>query len=463
MKLVPFLSDSRWGFAGIDGSIVIDCQYNEVWPFNEGRARLRQDNRFGFIDEQGHVVIEPKWDIADDFKEGLARVVKNERWGLIDPEGRVMLVCEFVSISDFENGIAILYDGKLFGFYNCEGELIIPLIYEEVSVFYDDIALVSKNGKWGAINRKGVELIPCQFTELFPPCEGLLRFCQTIQSEESTHEPEVMQIEDFYGFYSTDGICKITAGFTDAADFSGGLARAQWTEIVGNKKITKNGYINKEGLKVLELDYLELSDFSDRMAAISSLDNDDRLRWGFINTSGTEAVPCIFDWVYPFSLGRAIVIDNGCYGVINTRNEWIIQANYQKMIHLPSGFFAAFDGTLWHFISLQGRVLTDNGFESFDDFNNGYAPICRQGLWGLIEIHGQLVIPCMYEEIQPFSEGVAGAKLNGKWGYINEKNKWVIPPQFDNVGFFQDNIARVMRQDHWVYIHINGVSYFRDD
>ena len=41
-------------------------------------------SKYGFIDKSGKVVIEPQFDLVFDFSEGLARVEKDGKWGFID-------------------------------------------------------------------------------------------------------------------------------------------------------------------------------------------------------------------------------------------------------------------------------------------------------------------------------------------------------------------------------------------
>ena len=42
-------TDSRWGFINVRGENVLSNLYDEVRPFSEGLAAVRQEDRWGYI------------------------------------------------------------------------------------------------------------------------------------------------------------------------------------------------------------------------------------------------------------------------------------------------------------------------------------------------------------------------------------------------------------------------------
>ena len=53
------MGGNKLGFIDKTGKLVIDLgeEYDEAFPFQEGRARVRKDRSYGFIDTEGKLVI----------------------------------------------------------------------------------------------------------------------------------------------------------------------------------------------------------------------------------------------------------------------------------------------------------------------------------------------------------------------------------------------------------------------
>jgi hypothetical protein len=48
--------------------------YDVIYPFKNGRAKVVKNGKMGFIDMQGEEVIKPEFDQVYPFEKGLARV-----------------------------------------------------------------------------------------------------------------------------------------------------------------------------------------------------------------------------------------------------------------------------------------------------------------------------------------------------------------------------------------------------
>jgi hypothetical protein len=80
---------------------------------------------------------------------------------------------------------------------------------------------------------------------------------------------------------------------------------------------------------------------------------------------------------------------------------------------------------------------------TFDIFNEGLAGVQQNGKWGVINKSGEEVIPFIYEHVLCFYEGLAGVKQNGKWGYIDKTGAIVVPMKYDTVYGFENGLAEV--------------------
>ena len=62
-------------------------EFDDVFDFNEGFARVRKDGMYGYINTKGEQIVECKFDDAYNFNEGFARVIKDGKWGYINTKG----------------------------------------------------------------------------------------------------------------------------------------------------------------------------------------------------------------------------------------------------------------------------------------------------------------------------------------------------------------------------------------
>ena len=112
---------------------------DEITPFSEGLAAVRQGNQWGFINEEGALVIDFRSDLvwnkdADTsksdisgirypiFNEGRCLITKNVEdgvpiYGFIDAEGKTVIEPQFLNVYPFKDGYTtgVLFDRTLKG------------------------------------------------------------------------------------------------------------------------------------------------------------------------------------------------------------------------------------------------------------------------------------------------------------------------------------------------------------
>lgn len=76
--------NGKWGFVDKDGSMVIECDYEDASSFQNSLAAVKKDGKWGYIDEEGNLVVEPKFEeVTSVSKQGTAAVKIEEEWKLI--------------------------------------------------------------------------------------------------------------------------------------------------------------------------------------------------------------------------------------------------------------------------------------------------------------------------------------------------------------------------------------------
>ena len=86
-------------------------------------------------------------------------------------------------------------------------------------------------------------------------------------------------------------------------------------------------------------------------------------KWGFVDTTGSEVIPCKYDYTYGFSNGLAKV---------------------------------ELDGK-WGYIDKTGRVVIPLKYDWVGDFSKGVAKVNLNRKFGYIDTTGKEVIPCIFD------------------------------------------------------------------
>lgn len=173
-----------FGFGKIDGTIVCNPQFDNVYIFSEGYAAICSNGLWGHIDENGKVIVEPCYDLyyGDDapygyeFSNGIAIVPLIDRFIAIDYQGNVLFEMNYenqfgnyTEIFPFQdNGLAFCKIDNHYGLINSAGEFIVPPIWQfDVPLsndsFSSGLEAVSVDGKYGYINQNGIIQIDCQY------------------------------------------------------------------------------------------------------------------------------------------------------------------------------------------------------------------------------------------------------------------------------------------------------------
>ena len=144
-------ADGKYGYIDKEGKEVVSLKYESTGEFSEGLARVEADGKWGYIDKEGKEVVSPKYEEADDFRGGLARVRADGKCGYIDKEGKEVISPEYEESRYFGKNIESLI-APFKGEYNYD--------YEYEGEFSDGLIAVIKDGKAGVINQEGEVIIP---------------------------------------------------------------------------------------------------------------------------------------------------------------------------------------------------------------------------------------------------------------------------------------------------------------
>ena len=85
---------------------MIDPEYQKIYEFKNGIAKVIKNNKFGYINAKGDVMIDPEYQKIYEFNNGIAKVIKNNKFGYINSNGKELLPCVYEKIETISNGKA---------------------------------------------------------------------------------------------------------------------------------------------------------------------------------------------------------------------------------------------------------------------------------------------------------------------------------------------------------------------
>ncbi|MEZ4379779.1 MAG: WG repeat-containing protein [Nannocystaceae bacterium] len=162
-KALNRIGVASWGYIDKRGDIAIQPEYDMVYDFVDGLARIQVDDLYGFLDPRGVVVIDPEFPEAGDFSEGLAAIHDEGHTGYINRDGETVIEMEFRNGGDFSEGLAAVGVGPKMGYIDRDGKVAIKAAFEVAEAFHDGRAAVRVDHRWGYIGRDGELVIPTTY------------------------------------------------------------------------------------------------------------------------------------------------------------------------------------------------------------------------------------------------------------------------------------------------------------
>ena len=251
-------------------------------------------------------------------------------------------------------------------------------------------------------------------------------------------------------------------------EFVNGFSRIQ--------KDGKWGFIDKTGNQIIPCIYDSVLNFNEGLAAVQ-LNN----KWGAINNIGELIIPCSYDDELFFKDGLAIVKFNNKAGYINTEGELQIPYIFDNATIFSEGYACVELNGKLGYINTEGRLVIPCEYEIDRYIDNPhhavshrYFPICIDGKWGMLDKQGCMIIPCIYDELFPVEDnGECIVTLNNKEGYINIDNEYILPFIYDRIWKFSNGMAPVKINGECIYIDKQGIQvipysyednyHFKDD
>ena len=213
----------------------------------------------------------------------------------------------------------------------------------------------------------------------------------------------------------------------------------------------KYGYVDKSGHEVIPCKYDYAGNFREGLAIFEKDD-----KWGYIDKKGREVIPCKYDRTFNFSEGLAIVEKDDKSGFIDKEGREVIPCKYDDAGSFSDGLASVKKYDKYGFIDKEGIQILPCKYDAVGNFSDGLACVVKDFGISYIDKEGRKVIPCKYDLTFNFCEGLAKVEKDAKHGFIDKEGREVIPCMYDAAGSFSEGLAYVEKDDKWGYIDKTG-------
>ena len=297
--------------------LVLKGGYNSIELGCEGQFIVKKDGKYGVVSEKGAVILPLKYSNINSNKNGYT-VKLNEKAGLFNSEGKEIIPISYhwVYTGKIDDNIPIvaeLNDNNA-GYINTKNEWVIPPTYQYAFAFRQGVARVKKGRNYMYINLKGEPVIQDFDNYVIQNFDNYV-----IEPSDNTYIVGVRK-ECKYMVYDLNGNLLDT--------YDGFINNWSGNAIFGVKKGGKWGYIDGYGKVIIPLEYEEVRNFSEGLAAVRK-DG----KWGYINPKNEIVIPIEFTnkEVGSFKNGGAEYYTDRGAGLINLKGEIIAEPKYDSI------------------------------------------------------------------------------------------------------------------------------------
>jgi hypothetical protein len=139
------------------------------------------------------------------------------------------------------------------------------------------------------------------------------------------------------------------------------------------KKDGKVGYVNKEGVVLIKVEYDEGLTFKEGYTAVRQ-----GAKWRYMDSTGKAITDPIFDDAVSFSDGLAAVQKNNEYGFININGEVIIPFTFSNAHAFSENLAAVANAKgFWGYIDKKGNWIIKPIYDFADEFTNEEARVMK--------------------------------------------------------------------------------------
>lgn len=295
--------EGKYGLVDNIGAIIIEPEYKQIKPISDqyenGYIVTNTENEKGVINRDKTTAVEVKYDDVQAIYGNGNYVVKEDgKWQIVNSQKEVYLKDKFDSVKSINGENVIIVSNKKYGVMTLSGETKIEAKYQDMEYTFDGNYIFKENGKYGVINLKEETIVKAEYDSL-------------IYRNDS-------------GFFEAN---KSNATNTD---FIGNDFTVKLSGVLSELNVEK-GYMKirvDSDYKYYNFKFEEKTNKELLTGNTLFLDKKDG-KYGYVNKDGIVVVDYVYDDAMEQNeFGYASVKKNGMWGCIDSKGRQVVTPSY---------------------------------------------------------------------------------------------------------------------------------------
>lgn len=192
---------------------------------------------------------------------------------------------------------------------------------------------------------------------------------------------------------------------------------------------------------------------------------------GFVDMSGKEIIPAIYDKVWHEHGDIYLVEQDGKCGFVKAGGKIIIPIEYDDILRFIDDVTIAEKDGKKILIDRIGSIITKHLYDELYNsnpydfvnlgriFHNGLLNASREGKYGCINKNGEEVIPCTHEKISSLHSIIIAATKDGKTAFFDYAGRQLTSYRYDDYILSYDGYSIVKENGKYGCLYPNGTEF----
>jgi hypothetical protein len=477
----------KYGYVDASGNKIVDYKFDEATDVDkDGIARVMQKDKWGLINERGEIILNTGYTDIGKFVNGMARVSKGNKFGYINMQGEFVIPLKFSFIgTPNEDGLIWVATGKTlenakYGLYKWDKLLVKPendrlgvfamagntdltdgscyklTIRNQITSNFSQLPKnksnyywVVKKGKTGLVNEDGVYALKPGNYFVAMPTEDIVSMARILNgtfyynyvfldgnerrmfssdvrdkdTEDQIKRPFLAQFHNGIAYNRINGEYYFidTTGEKVSDTFSKLYILEDKGFLVKRRRYW--GTLDPYGKYLIEPSYADIRDRHSKEYILAAQKDEDG-KYGFIDYTGKEIIPFMYEDAYMFTGGRAYVKTNNGWGVVSKENKQLIAPKWENILTAPNAddyllWVVDSKDSKWHCRNLTNDTSAFNdsydSVLSFSNYNDRYVSfVTLDKKYGVVDEHGEVIIPVTFDDKEAATNAMDYLQFIGK-------------------------------------------------
>jgi hypothetical protein len=408
------------------GKLLTEAIYSDQKGFFQDYNAVKKNNTWGLIDKTGKEVVEfiyedivitgekcfygklnGVWSLynlngiaVDGPYQGVMNLIYylavkcDNKWTIISHLPLNYKIGTYDSIESYSGQGIWVKNTSGTGFINSEFKQIIPCAYDRIDISKNGKYLrVKKDNCFGLFDLAGNEIIPCIYQDIpsFP-----------------VNEACIARLADKYGIINTNNETLVDFAQHEISLFNG--------DQYAIKRGSTYSIFDLQGNVLTKNKLQKVKSLVEKFRPVRR-----NKKWGYINETGQEVIPCQYDNALYFHKNYAFVLSGEKWLCINDKGQTLpglefdgLDIRFADSIDFRNGLTVVKKGNLFGVLSEDLKMILSCSFDLIQPFHfiHGYIIASKDGKFGLYDIAGSILIEHHYDLIDITGDGhiICGVK-----------------------------------------------------